>query len=50
MILWRNEAAPSAGTKRMLVAAAEAATRTGRDIAVGSSDLHHGVPAPFGGR
>jgi hypothetical protein len=47
MILWRNEAAPSADTKRMLNDAALAATRTGHDIAVGSSDHQHGIPAPF---
>jgi hypothetical protein len=47
MILWRNEANPSADTKRMLNDAARRATRTGRDIAVGASDLASGVPAPF---
>ena len=36
MILWRNEASPSADTKRMLNAAARRASRTGRDIAVGA--------------
>ena len=47
MILWRNEASPSADTKRMLNDAALRATATGRDIAVGSSDHGHGIPDPF---
>ena len=47
MILWRNEAAPSSDTKRMLNDAALRATRTGRDVAVGASDHQHGIPAPF---
>jgi hypothetical protein len=47
MILWRNEGAPTTATKRMLNDAALAATRSGRDIAVGSSDHQYGIPAPF---
>ncbi len=47
MILWRNEASPSSDTRRMLNDSALAATRTGRDIAVGSSDHQQGIPAPF---
>lgn len=50
MILWRNEASPDTDTKRMLVSGARAATRTGRDVVVGSSDHRYGIPAPFGGR
>ena len=50
MILWRNEASPSATTKKMLNDAALRATRTGRDIAVGASDHQRGIPAPFAAR
>jgi hypothetical protein len=50
MILWRNEGSPSADTKKMLNAAARRASRTGRDIAVGSSDHQWGIPAPFAAR
>jgi len=50
MILWRNEASPDSGTKNMLLGAARRASRTGRDVAVGSSDHHYGIPAPFAGR
>ncbi len=50
MILWRNEANPSADTKRMLNDAARRASRTGRDIAVGASDHQWGIPAPFAAR
>lgn len=50
MILWRNEASPSSDTKRMLNDAARRASRTGRDIAVGSSDHQRGIPAPFATR
>lgn len=48
-ILWRNEASPSAETKKMLVDAANRVTKTRSDIAVGSSDHQGGFPAPFGG-
>lgn len=48
MILWRNEASPSAETRKMLQDAARRASVTGRDIAVGASDHQHGIPAPFG--
>jgi hypothetical protein len=48
-ILWRNEANPSQSTKDMLVSAANRVTKTGSDIAVGSSDHNGGFPAPFGG-
>lgn len=49
MILWRNEASPSADTIRMLRTSAKRASRTGRDIAIGASDHRYGIPGPFGG-
>ncbi len=48
MVLWRNEASPSAETVAMLRDSAQRASRTGRDIAVGASDHQQGIPAPFG--
>jgi hypothetical protein len=48
MILWRNESSPSSSTKQMLIRSARAGDRTGRDVAVGASDLSWGIPTPFG--
>ena len=48
MILWRNEGAPSAATRKMLQDAGRRASRTGRDVVIGASDHQHGIPAPFG--
>lgn len=49
MILWRNEASPSADTIGMLRSSAARASRTARDVVIGSSDHRDGIPAPFGG-
>ncbi len=48
MILWRNEADPSAETEGMMQEAGQRASRTGRDVVIGASDHQHGIPAPFG--
>jgi hypothetical protein len=47
-ILWRNEANPSSATKHMLNEAALRVSKTGTDVAVGSSDHQGGFPPPFG--
>jgi hypothetical protein len=48
MVLWQNQADPSAETVKELQDSAQRASRTGEDIAVGASDHQQGIPDPFG--